>query len=131
MPGPDISTAYDARAQEYIEKLGSVEQMAPADRRAIQTWRDSLQGRVLDAGCGPGHWSEVLARGGLEVVGIDGSTRFIESARRRFPRLNFLRGDLAALPLATDSVDGILSWFRSSTQSPSTSSPSWANLLAY
>lgn len=105
-------TAYDSRAEEYIEKLGSVHQMADRDRRTIVQWRDSTGGRVLDAGCGPGHWTDVLSEGGRrDVVGIDGSTRFLKSARDRFPANRFFAGDLSALPVASQSLGGILAWY--------------------
>jgi SAM-dependent methyltransferase len=108
----DVADAYDARADEYVEKLGSVHQMAQRDRATIEQWRDSSVGRVLDVGCGPGHWTDVLFDGGRrDVVGIDGSMRFLESARNRFPRTPFVLGDLAALPLASGSVDAILAWY--------------------
>jgi SAM-dependent methyltransferase len=112
VPRIDVATAYDARAEEYVEKLGSVDQMASTDRATIQRWRDSIAGRILDAGCGPGHWSDVLSDGGgRQVVGVDASARFIASAQQRFPHVGLLLGDLAALPIATGSVGGILSWF--------------------
>jgi SAM-dependent methyltransferase len=108
----DVATAYDARADEYIERFGSVDQMAAQDRATIESWRDGTTGPVLDAGSGPGHWSDVLSdEGGRDVVGIDASPRFAASARQRFPRVDFLVGDLAALPIATGSVGGILAWF--------------------
>lgn len=108
----EVGTAYDSRAAEYIEKLGSLHQMADPDRRAIKEWRDSTHGRLLDAGCGPGHWTDVMSEGGRrDVVGVDGSSRFLESARDRFPGSPFLAGDLAALPFASHSLGGILAWY--------------------
>ena len=107
----DVAAAYDARADEYIERLGSVDQLAAQDRATIERWGDGVSGRILDAGCGPGHWSDALSRDGHEVVGVDASRRFLGSARRRFPHVGFISGDLAALPLPTGSVGGVLSWF--------------------
>ncbi len=108
----EVAAAYDSRADEYVERLGSVEQMAAQDRATITSWRDGTAGRILDAGCGPGHWSDLLSVGGRrQVVGVDASARFAASARRRFPHVGFLVADLAALPVATGSVDGILAWF--------------------
>lgn len=116
MPRPvhraDIATAYDSRAEEYVAKLGSVEQMAWQDRETIASWRDEIAGPILDAGSGPGHWTDVLSVGGRrDVLGIDASARFAASARQRFPHVGFLVGDLSALPIATGSVGGILGWF--------------------
>ena len=111
MPRADVAAAYDTRADEYVERLGSVDQMAPQDRETIGSWRDGVTGRILDAGCGPGHWSDVLGAGGRDVIGVDGSAGFLASARRRFPHVPFAQGDLAALPLATSSLDGVLAWY--------------------
>jgi len=108
----EVAAAYDARAEEYVALLGSVEQMAATDRVTIERWRDATPGRLLDAGCGPGHWTAALAAGGRrEVLGVDGSARFLESARARFPGVGFAAGDLAALPVASGSVGGVLAWF--------------------
>lgn len=112
MARAEVAEAYDSRADEYVEKLGSVQQMATRDRDTIETWRDGTPGRLLDAGCGPGHWTAVLGDGGRrESVGIDGSRRILESAHRRFPGTRFVAGDLAALPIGSRSVAGILAWY--------------------
>jgi len=107
----EVATAYDARAEEYVERLGSVEQMAAQDLATITAWRDATTGRLLDAGSGPGHWTDVLSAGGREVVGVDASVRFVASARCRFPHVSAVVGDLAALPVRTGSVGGVLAWF--------------------
>lgn len=108
----DVTAAYDARADEYIERFGAVDQMAAQDVDTIVSWRDRIAGRILDAGCGPGHWSDLLSAGRRrDVVGVDASDRFASAARQRFPHVPFLVGDLGALPIATSSVGGILAWF--------------------
>lgn len=108
----DVAAAYDARANEYIAKLGSLEQMAPQDRETIETWCDATAGRILDAGCGPGHWADLLsAQGQRDVIGADASERFVSSARERFPHVSLLVADLVALPIATASLGGVLAWF--------------------
>ncbi|OAN73678.1 magnesium protoporphyrin IX methyltransferase [Jannaschia sp. EhC01] len=57
--------------------------------------------RVLDAGCGTGAMSEILAARGAEVVAIDISPQLIDIARKRMPedlthRVTFLSGDMLA-----------------------------------
>jgi SAM-dependent methyltransferase len=106
----DVVAAYDARAQEYVDLLGSVDRMAPQDRVTITDWARATPGLLLDAGCGPGHWTEVLAGCG-PALGVDASAAFLASACERFPGVPFVLGDLAALPLADDSVGGVLAWF--------------------
>lgn len=107
----EVAASYDNRADEYVAMLGSVEQLAEADRLTIERWASSVHGRLLDAGCGPGHWSALLADRGRAVLGVDASPRFVTSARRRFAGVDFLVGDLAALPLPDGAVGGVLAWF--------------------
>jgi trans-aconitate methyltransferase len=49
---------------------------------------------VLDAGCGPGHWTNHLAGRGLEVRGIDLVPAFIEHARTSYPDVAFDFGSI-------------------------------------
>lgn len=62
---------------------------------------------VVDLGCGNGPLAALL--GDYEVIGIDGCDAEIARARARLPSARFVtaRGD--ALPLATASVDAVLS----------------------
>lgn len=112
MSRAEVGAAYDARADEYVEMLGSVSQMVPRDRSTIESWRDATPGRLLDAGSGPGHWTDVLSDDGRRhVLGVDASARFVATARQRFPYVDLVVGDLGALPVATSSVGGVLGWF--------------------
>lgn len=106
-----IAAAYDARAAEYVAVAGAVEQMDARDAAAISRWRDDTQGLLLDAGCGPGHWTGFLAEGGRQVRGVDLSAEFIETARHRHPDISFNVGSFRELPLASGSVGGILAWY--------------------
>lgn len=66
---------------------------------------DDLSGRrVLDAGCGTGAMSEILAARGAEVVAIDISPQLIEIAEARLPdalkpRVTFASGDMLSAEL--------------------------------
>lgn len=107
----EIAAAYDGRAAEYVEIAGALEQMNVRDREVITAWRDATTGTLLDAGCGPGHWTEFLSRGGREVRGVDLSREFIASARAAFPGIRFEIGSFRELPVETGSLGGILSWY--------------------
>ena len=107
----EVGAAYDARSQEYVELFGSLDQLAVADRLLVSRWRDSTPGLLLDAGCGPGPWAEVLRDGGRRVLGIDVSAQFLAIGRRRHPTVPFLRGSLTALPLKAGTVGGVLAWY--------------------
>ncbi len=54
---------------------------------------------VLDAGCGTGRVAIQLARQGIETVGVDLDTGFIERAKAKAPVLEWHVGDLASVDL--------------------------------
>jgi SAM-dependent methyltransferase len=64
--------------------------------------------RVLDVPCGDGRVTARLAGAGHEVLGVDISAEEVEHARREHPGVQFLVGDLRALP--DGPFDAILSW---------------------
>ena len=60
---------------------------------------------VLDACCGTGDLAVACARAGGKVTGLDFSERMLECARRKAPRIEWVRGDLLALPFEDASFD--------------------------
>lgn len=111
-PRGDVGAAYDARAEEYTALLGTPDRLAAVDVARVRRWRDATSGPLLDAGCGPAAWAQVLQGADARVVvGVDLSGRFLATARRRCPRLPLLRGSLAALPLRDAAVGGVLAWY--------------------
>jgi len=70
-------------------------------------------GMVLDAACGSGYGSAILAQCAERVVGVDVSADAIDHAREHFQRENvdFIRADLAApLRLPDASFDAVASF---------------------
>jgi len=91
----------------------------PADRELVERTADGLAnvvappGPVADLGCGPGAHALALARRGYDVVGVDGSPRMIEVARKRSARdevdATFDVHDVSAsLGFADESLGGVL-----------------------
>jgi 2-polyprenyl-3-methyl-5-hydroxy-6-metoxy-1,4-benzoquinol methylase len=68
--------------------------------------------RVLDAACGEGYGSFLLAHDAARVTGVDISTDTTAHARERYPRdnLEFIHGSVTELPLPDASVDAIVSF---------------------
>ena len=67
---------------------------------------------VLDAACGEGYGSALLATRAARVTGIDRSENSIEHARRRYAsaNLSFSNGDCTRLPFANASFDSVVSF---------------------
>jgi demethylmenaquinone methyltransferase/2-methoxy-6-polyprenyl-1,4-benzoquinol methylase len=61
--------------------------------------------RVLDAACGTGDLAIIAARHGATVTGLDFSEQMLVRARRKAPELEWLQGDLLALPFEDGSFD--------------------------
>lgn len=71
---------------------------------------------LLDLGCGPGRHVNSLRRRGARVLGLDLSPDLLREAARRGGGKDgslLLHGDMRQLPLASESVDGVLSMFTS------------------
>jgi SAM-dependent methyltransferase len=69
--------------------------------------------RVLDAACGEGYGSDLLAEGAQSVVGVDISAQAIEHARERYgarANLEFEQGDCTALQFADAQFDLVVSF---------------------
>src|SRR5439155_3223493 len=75
-------------------------------------WVSSLVAgkRVLDAGCGTGYGSTILAAGGTqEVIGVDRATHVIEAVRSVMPaRVRLDEGDVESLSFDNRSFDVVV-----------------------
>jgi demethylmenaquinone methyltransferase/2-methoxy-6-polyprenyl-1,4-benzoquinol methylase len=60
---------------------------------------------TLDGCCGTGDLAIACARAGGRVTGLDFSERMLERARRKAPELEWISGDLLALPFEDASFD--------------------------
>ncbi|MFF2108766.1 class I SAM-dependent methyltransferase [Rhodococcus koreensis] len=110
-PGGIVGESYSARSQEYTDLFGSMTSTHPSDRALVSSWAAALTGPVLDAGCGPGQWTDFLAACGAAVSGIDLVPEFVERARAQYPDLSFGVGSFETLDVATESLGGVLSWY--------------------
>jgi len=106
-----IRDGYAARAGEYTELFGDIGQMDDVDRGRIGRWADGVGGRILDAGCGPGHWTAFLADRGADVEGIDLVPDFIAGASARFPQIPYRVASLTDVAIPADSLGGVLAWY--------------------
>lgn len=61
--------------------------------------------RVLDACCGTGDLAAAAARAGATVTGLDFSAAMLERARRKSAAVEWVQGDVLALPFPDGSFD--------------------------
>lgn len=115
----DVTEAYSRRAAEYTELLGSMDAVHAADRQLIDSWAEMVSGPVLDAGCGPGHWTKYIADRGIDVRGIDLVPAFIEHARATHPGIRFDVGSIDHLEEPDHFFGGVLSWYSTIHHHPS------------
>lgn len=69
--------------------------------------RGTERPRLLDLGCGTGIALEEFARHG-RILGLDIAPEALEFTRSRNPGTPLVRGDLVLLPVAGESLDGVL-----------------------
>lgn len=81
---PIALAAYESLAEQYAARVDTKPHNALYERPATISLLPPVEGkRVLDAGCGPGAYSEWLLEHGAEVVGLDVSPSMIHFARQR------------------------------------------------
>jgi ubiquinone/menaquinone biosynthesis C-methylase UbiE len=107
----EVRAAYSKRAAEYTSLFGEVDEAHKQDQEFIGRWALSLRGTVIDAGCGPGHWTAFLRSHGADVQGVDLVPSFIEHATTRFPDVPFRLASFSALGVRSGQLGGVLAWY--------------------
>jgi ubiquinone/menaquinone biosynthesis C-methylase UbiE len=120
-------TAGPARPPSLSRKAGSVHDFDPVaqsyddwysrpvgqmydllEKRAIAKLlpNPTSRDRLLEIGCGTGHWSAFFAKQGFRVTGLDISSRMLAIARRKqIPRAKFCQANATALPFGDNTFD--------------------------
>ena len=111
MGNKSTRAAYGARAAEYTRLFGSVENMHELDQQCIRRWAAGVDGQMIDAGCGPGHWTNFLHQQGAMIEGLDLVPEFIEDARARFPEVPFRMGSFRDMGFPDNTLQGVLAWY--------------------
>lgn len=64
--------------------------------------------RIADLGCGSGVFSNLLRQRGYVCTGVDLSPALIRIAKKKYPGIEFIEGDVENLPFPDASFDGVL-----------------------
>lgn len=113
-----VADAYSRRAEDYVDLFGAMSAVHPSDRQLVETWADGVVGPVLDAGCGPGHWTDHLVGRGYDARGIDLVPAFVEHARSVYPGVPFAVGSIDRMDEPDASLGGILAWYSTIHHAP-------------
>ncbi|KAA0014275.1 methyltransferase domain-containing protein [Billgrantia pellis] len=104
-----VARAFSRSSERYTRLAKAQQRMG----ESLWSLLPTQASRVLDLGCGPGHWSRRLAaRFDLDcrVFGLDLAPGMLEAARRETPaNVDWLCADAAALPLADGQLDLVFS----------------------
>jgi demethylmenaquinone methyltransferase / 2-methoxy-6-polyprenyl-1,4-benzoquinol methylase len=106
LPPEGVRTMFDRIAPVY-DAMNRVMTAGLDQRWRRATVRAVVEpgGRVLDAACGTGDLAVIAAKAGATVTGLDFSEAMLERARRKGPEIEWIRGDLLALPFDDGSFD--------------------------
>lgn len=105
--------AYQALAEAYAARIETKPHNAYYDRPAVLSLIPAVADKtILDAGCGPGIYTEWLIKKGAKVVGLDASEKMLAFAKaRNHGRATFVQANLEEpMPFFLDQhFDGIVS----------------------
>jgi ubiquinone/menaquinone biosynthesis C-methylase UbiE len=106
MDPKDIRAAWDEVAETYAKRRDP----DGSDAALIEDLLAELPEAptVLDVGCGDG--ARTLANLPPGAIGLDFSRRGLELAVETVPDARLIQGDMTAMPVADDSVDGITAY---------------------
>lgn len=105
--------SYDTVAAEYAARIYGELGGKPFDRECLDNFAERVRplGIACDLGCGPGQIGRYLQERGARAVGLDLSFGNLQQARRLNPQLEFIQGDMLALPFAGGSLGGIAAFY--------------------
>ncbi len=113
----DVASSWDAKAELWdrrYDEEGDPNRKYQSDDVLFRLLGEVAGRRVLDAGCGQGYLSRILAQWGATVVGVENSTRFYELAlayQTQEPQdITYHRGSISHMPYLDDgSFDAVVS----------------------
>ncbi|MER6447284.1 class I SAM-dependent methyltransferase [Streptomyces venezuelae] len=117
MPGPTraITEYWNAAAAAFDDEPDHGLRQEPtraAWARLLRSWLPAGPADVLDAGCGTGSLSLLLAEAGHRVTGVDLAPRMVERAEAKLAQAGlagrFLVGDAADPPTGQERYDALL-----------------------
>jgi SAM-dependent methyltransferase len=108
---PDKDAALPLTGERTIPGLAEENYWFRRHEVVYERLSDRCAGRdVLEAGCGEGYGADLIADVARRVIGLDYDEATVAHVRARYPRVEMLHGNLAALPVADESVDVVVNF---------------------
>jgi ubiquinone/menaquinone biosynthesis C-methylase UbiE len=99
-----MTVNYDAIAKEYDRRY-EINDYSGIEEALIAFVGLQPTGRVLEVGCGTGHWLRVLSERGVSVGGIDASSNMLDYAHDQAPRATLAHARAEHLPWSREKFD--------------------------
>lgn len=97
--------AHDAIAEKYYELYKD----DVSDLKYFDLFLSDCGLKILDLGCGMGHYSNYMYNKGFEVIGIDISENMLEIAKRNNHDIDFIVSDICDLSVLNNKkFDGVV-----------------------
>ncbi len=97
--------AHNAIAKQYYETYKDDK----SDLIYFEKFLSICKDKILDLGCGMGHYSNYMSKLGFEVTGIDFSSSMIKIAKKFYPNIEFIKHDICKLNIIKNrKFDGIV-----------------------
>jgi SAM-dependent methyltransferase len=109
----DTRATYDTVARRYADEIAAELDNKPFDRDFLDRFAERVadQGHVVELGAGPGHVSAYLAARGVDISALDLSSAMVDEAKRLFPGLQAVVGDMLDLPYVNGSLAGVVAFY--------------------
>lgn len=108
-PGGKSRQIFDDRDTPYGSANPLVSYILFERIDAVLALIGKAHGKILDAGCGEGHFLERLRKEGQKsVYGIDLSEKRVLEARKRAPHATVKRGDVTKIPFSNGFFDTVV-----------------------
>jgi ubiquinone/menaquinone biosynthesis C-methylase UbiE len=95
---------YDPIAAEYDRRY-AVNDYSGVQAALLAFAADIPNPRVLEVGCGTGHWLRAIEGAAVRAAGVDPSANMLRYARRSAPRSALVRATAGRLPWRDDAFD--------------------------
>ncbi len=101
-----VISAYDRIASLYTTAYSENDDL---DSKYFDYFIENLSDKkVLDMGCGNGINTNYLHKKGIEIIGVDASSKMLDEAMKLFPDLLFKQKDILTTGFDTNSFGGIV-----------------------